>query len=322
MKQVLKLVFVAWCAVSVSAYSQSAEPTELEKEEHAQLRPLRDKEKNRFLSRLSKEKKARYLAVGFAGPDPILTPPAKDRDYINGYKGSLNWAMRIALDDQPTIEYLSSEKSKSAFHTISQEFANSQSPNAIIYWSQWLFSDEAYAWEGFDVKTLVPSFQALNNMLELLPVMDELPEPVRDWARSFNKMNDILIARSSERRQQLGRNMTPEEYAVSTKEGDDFVNGRRAAMQKWWKVNEKAFIEKRYSDLVPGEPQTLPVIAEFTPTNAPNKNTPVAIPPASPTPTPASPAQAQEPSSSWSNYLIAAIAMSLCWLLFRFKRKQ
>lgn len=252
-----------------------AMPTELETQENAQLIRYRAREKNQILCRLSKEKKARYLEIGFAGNNPNLTAPLADRTHSNDDRGFIDWSMRIALDDQPTIDYLSSQE-EGGFRIAHLDFLQSMSPNAIIYFAKWIFSDEPYGYVGpNDAPELAPSFRSCQAIAELLLEIDGIPEPVREWAKSFQRVEaEFFATRRAWALHNEAASMTRKMDDYFEKEMQDFFAARRVSMQRWWKANEKAFLEKRLSDVVPGEPQTTPQNAlEFpsTETGSPTK---------------------------------------------------
>ncbi len=128
-------------------------------------------------------------------------------------------------------------------------------------------------------RDIEPHSNAIEGMLSILPNMTDLPEAVRDWAKHFEETKTKVYAEQLPSSRGIPPEFVHKFAALQDREIQRFENGRRTTLQKWWKVNQKVFLEKRYRDVVPGEPQVVPPIApDFASVKPPEKIAPVPVP--------------------------------------------
>ena len=150
---------------------------------------------------------------------------------------SLYDAMLVKFDDFETIERLG--KSGGLFD-CSYVMTDGGSLDAIRLLEPVLFKVEELKFGMGDTNVgNSRSHMLAIGVLQTLENAEKAPRKVREWARSFSEPDDRAVS------------------LTETKGGLSIV-GLRELVKRWFNVNRSAIEERRWNDLVPGEPKPSP----------------------------------------------------------------
>jgi hypothetical protein len=219
--------------------------------------------------------------------------------------------------------YLQSERPERGFL---QPFVEWHTPEGIAFMAGQTLSDER--WGEPKGGGMPVSMEAAELLLDnMLPAIVSLPRPVRDWARERSGRAGIAYGVLKHMSEASGSR-------EPGREGAEYVNLRTREIAKlWWRANERAIMEGRWQDVLPGETYDTPkyraLLAKFGGQNG-GQNTADGSEPkgtaasATPIVTAGSPAPFSSQGYRWIavGILAALLATVSGWLLVRSKRKQ
>lgn len=176
-----------------------------------------------------------------------------DLDYNDGRQNTQQFDKLLALDDPITGEYLLRQFELHHWDAIAGDLRHWHSPKVVAAFARAAMSDEPYYNLGDNGMEPV-SFRSARSMLGMLQTMEGFPPEVREWAKSVEP--DMLAF--LKKKQHEAESVPQGQYDPNWEKGYRWYERNREVAQKWWRANEKAVLEGRLKDTVPGEPYVAP----------------------------------------------------------------